>query len=62
MKALKLFALAMLLALPLCSLGCARTVMLYPITEKDIKCSVDGCWMSTFYMEEVLKAKLKVKK
>jgi len=59
MKVSKLFALAMLLLLPLFSLGCARTVMLYPITEKDIKCSVDGCWMSTFYMEEVLKARMK---
>ena len=59
MKALKLFALAMLLALPLCSLGCARTVTLYPITEQDIKCDTKGCWVSTFYMEEILKARMK---
>ena len=59
MKALKLFALAMLLLSPLCSLGCARTVTLYPITEKDIKCDTNGCWLSTFYMEEVLKARMK---
>ena len=59
MKALKLLSLAMLLALPLFSLGCARTVTLYPITEKDIKCDVNGCWMSSFYMEEVLKARMK---
>jgi hypothetical protein len=59
MKALKLFALAMLLGSTLCSLGCARTVTLYPITEQDIKCDEKGCWMSTFYMEEVLKARMK---
>ena len=59
MKVSKLFVLAMLLALPLCSLGCVRTVTLYPITEKDIKCTTEGCWMSTFYMEEVLKARMK---
>ncbi len=59
MKALKLSVMAMLLVLPLCSLGCVRTVTLYPITEKDIKCDINGCWMSSFYMEEVLKARMK---
>jgi hypothetical protein len=59
MKALKLFALAMLVLSLLSLVGCARTVTLYPITEKDIRCDVNGCWLSTFYMEEVLKARMK---
>lgn len=59
MKVSRLFVMGMLAVLTLCSLGCARTVTLYPITDKDIRCDVNGCWMSSFYMEEVLKARMK---
>jgi hypothetical protein len=49
----------MLAALPLFFLGCAKTVTLYPITDKDIKCDTDGCWVSSFYMEEIMKVRIK---
>ena len=42
--------------------GCSTTT-LYPITDKDIYIQENGnVCMTPFYMEEVLKAKLKVKK
>lgn len=54
--------LASLMLLSLASAGC-NTTTLYPITDKDIFIQENGnVCMTPFYMEEVLKAKLKVKK
>jgi hypothetical protein len=64
-KRRKLWLTGMLASLMLASLafsGCSTTT-LYPITDKDIYFNADGnVCMTPFYMEEVLKAKLKVKK
>ena len=54
--------LASLMLLSALSAGC-KTITLYPITDKDIRIEENGdVCMSPFYMEEVLKAKLKVNK
>ena len=64
-KERKLWLTGMLVSSMLASLafsGCSTTT-LYPITDKDIFIQENGnVCMSQFYMEEVLKAKLKVKK
>ncbi len=63
-KVSKLWLIVMLASLTLLSLasvGCSTTT-LYPITDKDIFIQENGnVCMTPFYMQEVLKAKLKVK-
>jgi hypothetical protein len=64
-KERRLWQIGMLASLMLVLLafsGCSTTT-LYPITDKDIFIQENGnVCMTPFYMQEVLKAKLKVKK
>lgn len=54
--------LASLMLLSVALSGCSTTT-LYPITDKDIFIQENGnVCMSPFYVQEVLKAKLKVKR
>jgi hypothetical protein len=65
---LKLKILLLLLLLSVGLIGCARQLILYPITQQDIAvvtknepAPFDGFLMSKFYMNEVLQAKLESK-
>ena len=62
-RKLSLIVMCVSLMLSLIALAGCSTTTLYPITDKDIFIQENGnVCMTPFYMEEVLKAKLKVKK
>lgn len=55
---LRLIALLALLASLTVSTGCARQIVLHPVTDADIR--MDGNWvcMTPEYIQEVMKARL----
>jgi hypothetical protein len=62
-RKLSLIVMCVSLMLSLIALAGCSTTTLYPITDKDIFIQENGnVCMTPFYMQEVLKAKLKVKK
>lgn len=59
--------LVLLLAVSTVSIGCGSKVTIHPITDKDIyrveggskiAATFDGWFLSDFYMEEIVKAKV----
>ncbi len=68
MKAKKLLRVVILLSLTQLLAGCASKLVLYPISQQDIyriekgqvfTAEKDGYFLSDFYMQEVLEAKVK---
>lgn len=50
--------LAMLLLFSTVSIGCAKTIVLHPVDETDIRMDGDWICMSQDYVKEVMKARL----
>lgn len=58
-RMLRLLAVSLMLLI-VCS-GCARTIVMHPVTDQDIKCDDKGCWMSMDYIKEVMKVRIEEK-
>jgi hypothetical protein len=50
--------LVTLLAFSAVSIGCAKTIVLHPVTDEDIRIEGDWVCMSQDYVREVMKARL----
>lgn len=65
LKQRTLLNLVMLAALPLSSIACASTVILHPLTDRDIKpvevgdvAKFRGWFFSDYYLDQVMKVKI----